>query len=141
MLRPTVFLAFLAAVPPSVAVAQEPPRWYIGADLSRVDDRFQPHYTVVADGEPSQFDNRAHGLGSDLFVGRQYFLGKMFSIGGQATVGTNRTQWSLSIPSEPADFNYRLPYRVVVTVVPEVHVKPRLSILRLIRLLNSGPRR
>jgi hypothetical protein len=82
----------------------------------------------VVDGEPTQFDNRAHGLGSDLFIGRQYSVGKWVSIGGQVLFGTNRTQWHLSIPSEPADLNYRLPYRVVASVQPEVRVKPRLSV-------------
>jgi len=108
------------------ALAQDQPHWYLGADLSRVDDRFQPHYTTYE--ELTKFDNRAHGLGNDLFFGREYRVTNRLSIAGQALVGISRTKWNLSIPAEPADLQYWLPYLALGSIVPDVKVKKNFSV-------------
>ena len=97
---------------------EERPFWYIGGAVHRNDVRFQPHYTLPDGSDPSDFDNRAHGIGSDTFIGREHRITDRVSIGGQVTLIMMRAVWRLTL-DEPADFAYRLPYTVVASVLPE----------------------
>ena len=107
------------------AAAQD---WYAGASLATHEIRFNPHYTFYDGAEPQQFDNRARGLQINLAAGRRTALGGRFSIGWQGAVGMNGFEWSLSIPSEPADIRYALPFTVLATAVPEVRLGSRICV-------------
>ena len=118
---------FSALVSPALA-QDEKTAWYAGVGLGRLNTRFQPDYTFVLGGDPQQFDNKADGLQVDLIAGRRHRLNDRFSLAYQGAVGINGFKWSLSIPSEPADLRYSLPYTVIASAIPEVHVRGIVSV-------------
>lgn len=102
--------------------------WYAGAGLGRMDTRFEPFYTFVNGTPPEQFENKSNGLQLDLIVGRRHRMNDRFSLGYQGVLNLNRVEWSLSIPSEPAELRYSLPQAVIGSVVPEVRLTEVVSI-------------
>jgi opacity protein-like surface antigen len=90
--------------------------------------RFQPDYQTLAGGEDQQFINEADGLQVDVIAGRRQRLDRKFSLGYQGTFTANRAKWTLSLPDEPATFQYSLPRAVIASVVPELHLAGSVSI-------------
>src|SRR5687767_1338283 len=95
--------------------------WYAAAAAGRLNTDFRPYYTYYAGGTPDQFENEAHGLQLELLAGRRHRLSNRWSISLEGGAAFNSFEWSLSIPEEPADLEYSLPYRFAVSVVPEMH--------------------
>ena len=122
-----IVAGLLILVAPSIAAAQNA-NWYAGGALAHVDTRFEPDYNVLATGEDVKFLNEADGLQVEATVGRRHRLHDRFSLGYQGTFSFNNVEWTLSLPSEPAEFTYALPRTIVVAVVPEVTVHRVISV-------------
>jgi hypothetical protein len=96
--------------------------WYAGAGIGRLDIDFEPYYTYYAGGTPDQFHNEANGLEIEFRIGRQYRLSDRWSLSLEGNGALNRVRWSLSIPEEPAELEYSLPYRFAFAAVPALHL-------------------
>jgi hypothetical protein len=101
------------------ALAQD--SWFGGVGVGRLNTDFRPYYTYYSGGTPDQFENEAHGLQVEVMAGRRRQVSERFSLALQASASFNSFNWSLSIPSEPAELKYSLPYQLAVSVAPEVH--------------------
>jgi opacity protein-like surface antigen len=119
-------LCLMFAVP--AAAQGQASTWYAGVGVGQVRARFQPDYKTLAGGEDQQFINEADGLQVDVIAGRRRRLGHGFSLGYQGTFTANRARWTLSIPAEPATFQYSLSSAVIASVVPELHLVGLVSI-------------
>ncbi len=105
----------------SPALAQDPPAvWFVGAGVGQLNAEFRPYYTYYGGGTPDQFENTADGFEGQILAGRRYRVTDRVFIALQGTVALSSASWSLSIPEEPADLEYSLPYRLVLSVAPEV---------------------
>ena len=87
----------------------------------RLNADFRPYYTYYAGGTPDQFENEAHGLQVEFLAGKRHRLSERWSLSVEGSAAFNSFKWSLSIPEEPAELEYSLPYRLALSVVPEVH--------------------
>ncbi len=102
-------------------------QWYAGVGAGRLNADFRPYYTYYAGGTPDQFENEAHGLQVEVLAGWRHRLSNRWSLAVEGSAAFNSFEWSLSIPSEPAELAYSLPYRFAISVVPEVQLG-RLSV-------------
>jgi opacity protein-like surface antigen len=106
----------------SPAMAQdEGSGWYAGVGAGWLNADFRPYYTYYAGGTPDQFENEANGLQVEFLAGKRFRLTERWSLSLEGSASVNSFKWSLSIPEEPAELEYSLPYRFAVSVVPEVH--------------------
>ena len=106
----------------SPAMAQdEGSGWYAGVGAGWLNADFRPYYTYYAGGTPDQFENEANGLQVEFLAGKRHRLSDRWSLSVEGSASFNSVKWSLSIPEEPAELEYSLPYRFAVSVVPEVH--------------------
>lgn len=112
-----VLLAFAA---PAMAQSGEP-GWYLGVGAGRLNTDFRPYYTYYAGGTPDQFENEAHGLQVEFLAGKRLRSSERWTLSLEGSAAFNSVKWSLSIPEEPSELEYALPYRVALSVVPEVH--------------------
>src|SRR5262245_14786065 len=95
--------------------------WYVGAGLGKLNTKYLPYYTYYVGGTPDQFENKADGLQLEVFAGRP--LRRMddgWSLSLEGNASFNSFEWSLSIPEEPSELAYSQPWRVALSVVPEV---------------------
>lgn len=113
-------MLFLAVSSPALAQDQGAP-WFVGVGASRSNADFRPYYTYYGGGTPDQFENESHGLEVEVLAGRRHQVSDRLSLSFQGSAAFNSFSWSLSIPEEPADLKYSLPYRFAASVVPEVH--------------------
>lgn len=126
---PLLFVALLGATLSSSPVcAQEASGWYAGLQAGWQQLRFQPHYTFLRGGPPSQFDNRQSGLQWDVLFGHRTVLTDQWAIRLEGGAGFNRTTWSLDLADEPAAFEYTMPYDVRAAVLPERRLGRRTSV-------------
>lgn len=117
---PLLIGALLSIASPAMA-QDEGSQWFAGVGAGRLNTEFRPYYTYYAGGTPDQFENKAHGLEIEFVAGRRHRLSERWSLGVEGSAAFNSFEWSLSIPSEPAELEYSLPYRFAVSVVPEFH--------------------
>jgi opacity protein-like surface antigen len=103
--------------------------WYAGFGGGWLEARFQPDYITVATGERSAFQNRERGVHLRLVAGRRFPLGERLSLAAQASVEGNRFEWTLTLPEEPAEFAYSLPWAATVSVLPEVALRGRMRLM------------
>lgn len=96
--------------------------WNAGVALSYTEKQFEPLYETF-DGEPPQrFIDHESGWQGDFAAGRRFVLNDRFAIGAQAMLLANTFAWELTIPEEPSEFEYSIPYTVVGSVVPTVRI-------------------
>lgn len=114
-----VLLGVLSVASPAMAQSAES-GWYAGAGAGRLNTDFRPYYTYYAGGTPDQFENEADGLQVEFLAGRRHRLSDRWSLSVEGSAAFNSFKWSLSIPEEPADLEYSLPYRFALSVVPEM---------------------
>ena len=123
MKRPLVVTVLLGSVlsiaSPAMAQSDES-GWYVGVGAGRSNADFRPYYTYYGGGTPDQFENEAHGLQVDFLVGKRLRTSERWSLSIEGSAAFNSFKWSLSIPEEPANLEYSLPYRVALSVVPEI---------------------
>lgn len=122
-----LFVCVLVSAATPASAQDDGSGWYAGAGAGRLNTDFRPYYTYYAGGTPDQFENEAHGLQLEFLAGRRHRLSNRWSISLEASAAFNSFEWSLSIPEEPAELEYSLPYRVALSVVPEAHFG-RLSV-------------
>ena len=103
----------------SPALAQDS-SWYAGVGIGRLNTDFRPYYTYYMGGTPDQFENEADGWQVEFMAGRRHRLTDRVSLSIEGGAAFNSFKWSLSIPEEPADLEYSLPYRFALSLVPEV---------------------
>jgi hypothetical protein len=103
------------------ALAQDS-SWYAGVGAGRLNADFRPYYTYYMGGTPDQFENEAHGLQVEFMAGRRLVQSDRFSVSLQGSAAFNSFSWSLSIPEEPSDLEYSMPYRFALSLVPEVRL-------------------
>ena len=120
------FGVLLSVASPAMAQA-DGAQWYAGVGAARMNADFRPYYTYYAGGTPDQFENKAHGLQLEFLAGRRHRLSERWSLSVEASAAANSFTWSLSIPSEPSELEYSLPYRFAMSVVPELQLG-RLSV-------------
>src|SRR5688572_1155438 len=123
----TVLIGVLLSVASPAAAQDDGAGWYAGAGAGRLNTDFRPYYTYYAGGTPDQFENEAHGLQVEFLAGRRHRLSRRFSLSVEGSAAFNSFEWSLSIPEEPAELEYSLPYRFALSIVPELHLG-RLSV-------------
>jgi len=121
-----VFTFTLTWASPALAQNDAAP-WFAGVGMGRVNTEFRPFYTYYGGGTPDQFENKADGLEVEVRAGRRHRLSDRVSLTVQGSAAFNSVSWTLSIPSEPAELEYSLPYRFALSVAPEVHLG-RISI-------------
>lgn len=118
---PLLIFVSLGLASPAFAQNDSPP-WYAGVGVGRLNTDFRPYYTYDAGGTPDEYHNEAHGLDVEFVAGRRVHNSKRWSLSLQASAGINTFKWSLDIPAEPAALEYSLPYRMAVSLVPELHL-------------------
>ena len=118
---PVLLVLSLGFASPAVAQTDSPP-WYAGVGVGRLNTDFRPYYTYYAGGTPDEYHNEGHGLNVEFVAGRRVHNSKRWSLALQASAGINTFKWSLDIPAEPAALEYSLPYRMAVSLVPELHL-------------------
>jgi opacity protein-like surface antigen len=135
--------ALSVAVPASAQNAGA--SWFAGVGVSRLNVEFRPYYTYYAGGEPDEYVNKADGVEVEVLAGRRHRLSDRFSLTVQGSAAFNGVTWELSIPEEPAELEYSLPYRFALSVAPEVHFG-RMSVyadlgggLGRVRQLKTSP--
>lgn len=117
---------FLAMASP--AAAQRPdPSWYAGVGLGGTQTRFDPYYTFSTQGDPEQFENRASGWHVDVVAGRRVPLTDRLALSIQGAASVNRIAWTLSLPEEPADLRYSLPYIILAGTAASARIGQQVS--------------
>src|SRR5688500_18041166 len=116
----------LSCASPALAQSGES-GWYAGVGAGRLNTDCRPYYTYYAGGTPDQFENEAHGLQVEFLAGNRLRSSGRWSLSLAGSAAFNSFKWSLSIPEEPAELEYSLPYRFALSVVPEVQLG-RLSV-------------
>jgi len=116
----------LSCASPALAQSDES-GWYAGVGAGRLNTDFRPYYTYYAGGTPDQFENEAHGLQVEFLAGKRLHSSGRWSLSLEGSAAFNSFKWSLSIPEEPAELEYSLPYRFTLSVVPEMQLG-RLSV-------------
>jgi hypothetical protein len=109
----------LSVASPAMAQGDES-GWYAGVGAGRLNTDFRPYYTYYAGGTPDQFENEAHGLQVEFLAGKRLRSSDRWSLSLEGRASLNSFKWSLSIPEEPSELEYSLPYRFALSVVPEV---------------------
>jgi opacity protein-like surface antigen len=112
--------AFLSIAAPAMAQSDES-GWYAGVGAGRLNADFRPYYTYYSGGTPDQFENKANGLQVEFMVGKRLRSSERWSLSLEASASFNSFKWSLSIPEEPSELEYSLPYGLALSVVPEAH--------------------
>jgi opacity protein-like surface antigen len=120
-----LFVLSLSLLMPSPAAADG---WFAGLSVGPQQERFMPFYTEFDGGATTRFDNRTTGTTVNLFAGRHLRLGDRIEMAWQASVGISSFEWSLFLPEEPADIRYAIPFTIVGSVLPEVHVGGPVSL-------------
>lgn len=118
----SLFVGVLLSVASPAMAQDDGSGWYAGVGAGRLNTDFRPYYTYYAGGTPDQFENEAHGLQIEFLAGRRHRLSNRWSISLETSAAFNSFEWSLSIPEEPADLEYSLPYRFALSVVPELRL-------------------
>jgi hypothetical protein len=126
-MKTLVVRGFLTAMILSIASPALAQDWYAGIGAGRLYADFRPYYTYYMGGTPDQFENEADGLQVEFLAGRRLIRSDRFSLSIEGSGAFNSFSWSLSIPEEPADLEYSLPYRFAVSLVPQVQLG-RLSL-------------
>lgn len=116
----TVLIGVLLSYASPVMAQDDGSGWYAGLGGGRLKTEFRPYYTYYAGGTPDQFENEVTGVQVEFLAGRRLRSSERWSLSLEGTASFNSFQWALSIPSEPAELEYSLPYRVALSVVPEV---------------------
>lgn len=127
LLRLTLVIGGLCVAVPSAAVAQQSD-WYLAGGLGRIATRYHPAYDNLITGEADNFTNKADGLEAHFALGRDFFSRDRLSLAIEASASVNDENWSLFIPPEPAVLDFRLPYAILVSALPELAITKRLGI-------------
>lgn len=117
----TVLLGVLLSVASPAMAQSGESGWYAGVGAGRLNADFRPYYTYYGGGTPDQFENESHGLQVEFLAGKRLRSSERWSLSLEGNASFNSFKWSLSIPDEPSELEYSLPYRVALSVVPEVH--------------------
>ncbi len=128
----SILVGLCLAGGPALAAAQDH-AWYVGGSVSAQGTRFTPRLTYYDGdeldvGNTDEFVNRATGPQLNLLAGQRFRLGRRFSLAYQGAIGVNWFEWTLSLPDEPAELRYALPFTALLTVVPEVHLGDRVAV-------------
>jgi opacity protein-like surface antigen len=96
--------------------------WYAGAEVGHTDLRFKPRYRTLNGGGDFVFVDRAEGTQWGVFGGKRFSLGDRAAVCVQGRLGFTGTEFNLSIPEEPAQLQYGLPWTATVSVAPQVRM-------------------
>ncbi|MBA4741401.1 MAG: porin family protein [Azoarcus sp.] len=102
--------------------------FYWGLEGAHERITFEPHYFTL-DGVPDgSFTDRARGNAGSLVLGHRWQAANRFSIAVEARASASDTDFTLSIPEEPASFRYDIPYAAAITVQPTLHLSDAISV-------------
>jgi opacity protein-like surface antigen len=96
--------------------------WYGGAEVGHTEIRFKPRVRSLSGGGESVFVDRTEGTQWGVFGGRRFQLGDNAAVGVQGRLGFTSSTFDLSIPSEPAQIQYGVPWTATLSVVPQVRM-------------------
>jgi opacity protein-like surface antigen len=98
--------------------------WFVELGAGHGKQSFEPLYHYVDGGTPDQFKNDDAGFAGSLRLGHQQRLADRFGLGLSAEFIYQGANWTLTLPDEPADFDYEIPYTFSLSLQPDWELTP-----------------
>ncbi len=112
-------------------------QWYSGADVGYAQNEFRPSYVFVSGRAPETYKNDSDGAELGLYVGCAERVVNRLSIACQLRATLSSSEWTLSLPDEPATFSYEVPYTLGLSVLPTLQVTDNIWLFAELGLVSG----